>query len=476
MDSYGRKIISVTGTGTFLSVVNTSSLLIAIPTIIVELKTSFFIAIWIIVAYALSLTVLTPILGKYSDIVGRKKLYSAGYLIFFIGSVISAASLYGTMLLIGRVVQGIGGAFLFSNSLAIITDTFRTMELRKAMGINAAVVAFGTSIGPLIGGILTELTWRAIFLFNIPISIFGFIFSTGTIKDIPGNKTGHIDTAGAFLMAATVITTIIFMTLLPGLTLFSTAFSVLLISMLSFFFMFVIQEMGSKRPIIDTEILRSKILSASIIALVGGSISRFSMLLILTLYFQGPLGYSPLYTGILMIPFAGTMGIFSFLSGSLRGKASDLILETLGLLLTGIGSIALGFIIGAGQGYLPMSIAMMVAGAGSGMFYTPNSTIIMLSVGAAKRGETAGIRTLMVNLGTVFGLTLVFLLISAYVPNSIVNSIFLGIRTSEILSYVDRFNMATTLGFLVSGLISLLPIPVILFVGNKVQLNLSDNS
>ncbi len=476
MDSYGRKIISVTGTGTFLSVVNTSSLLIAIPTIIVELKTSFFIAIWIIVAYALSLTVLTPILGKYSDIVGRKKLYSAGYLIFFIGSVISAASLYGTMLLIGRVVQGIGGAFLFSNSLAIITDTFRTMELRKAMGINAAVVALGTSIGPLIGGILTDLTWRAIFLFNIPISIFGFIFSTGTIKDIPGNKTGQIDTAGAFLMSATVITTIVFMTLLPGLTLFSTAFSVLLIAMLSFFFLFVVQEIGSKRPIIDTEILRSKILSASIIALVGGSISRFSMLLILTLYFQGPLGYSPLYTGMLMIPFAGIMGIFSFLSGYLREKASDLILETLGLLLTGVGSIALGLIIGAGQGYFPMSIAMMVAGAGSGMFYTPNSTIIMLSVGAAKRGETAGIRTLMVNLGTVFGLTMVFLLISAYVPNSIVNSIFFGIRTSEILSYVDRFNMATTLGFLVSGVISLLPIPIILLAGNKVQPNLSDNS
>ena len=298
MDSYGRKIVSVTGTGTFLSVVNTSSLLIAIPTIIVELKTSFFLAIWIIVAYALSLTVLTPILGKYSDIVGRKKLYSAGYLIFFIGSVISAASLYGTMLLVGRIVQGIGGAFLFSNSLAIITDTFRTMELRKAMGINAAVVAFGTSIGPLIGGLLTELTWRAIFLFNIPISIFGFIFSTGTIKDIPGNKTGHIDKAGALLMSATVITAIIFMTLLPGLTLFSTVFSILLIATLTFFFLFIIQEMSSRRPIIDTEILRSKILSASTIALVGGSISRFSVLLILTLYFQGPLGYSPLYTGI----------------------------------------------------------------------------------------------------------------------------------------------------------------------------------
>lgn len=476
MDSYGRKIIAVTGTGTFLSVVNTSSLIIAIPTILLDLKISFFLAIWIIVAYSLALTVLTPILGKYSDIVGRKRLYSYGYLVFFAGSVVSTIATSGDLLLTGRVIQGIGGAFLFSNSLAIITDTFKAVELREAMGINAAILAFGTSIGPLVGGLLTDLTWRAIFMFNIPISLAGFYLSSRYVRDIDPVRGGHIDINGAILMSGTIILGIIFLTILPGAHYLSPTISILAISTVIFFLFFWRQERTSLRPIINPAILKNPTMSISALALVFGSLSRFSVLLLLTLFFQGPLRFSPLLAGVLLIPLAGSMGVFSFLSGFIKQKIPDTALEVIGLVFTGLGSILLALLLMMRASFVPLAISMVIVGAGSGVFYTPNSTIIMLSVPANMRGETAGIRTLMVNLGSVMGLTLVFMLISSYVPSDIVNSIFLGLAQTGIETYISLFYVASEIVLAISGILSLIPVPLIIGQDRRKRSMLSDTN
>ena len=462
MDSYGRKIIAVTGTGTFLSVVNTSSLLIAIPTILLSLKISFFLAIWIIVAYSLALTVLTPILGKYSDIVGRKRLYSYGYVVFFAGSIVSAAAFRGDMLLAGRVIQGIGGAFLFSNSLAIIKDTFKAGEIRQAKGIKAAIMGPGASIGALGGGLLYHITWRAIFIFNIPISLAGFYMSSRHIHEISRGKRGQMDLKGALLLSTTIVFGIVSLTILPSTGLLSLTIVSLAVVTGIFFILFWLQEHSSPAPIINPEIMRNPKLSVSALALVMGSLSRFSVLFLLTLFFQGPLKYSPLYSGVLLLPLAGSMGVFSFFSGFIKQKITDTALEVIGLVLTGTGSIIVGILLAIRAPYLPVALSMVLVGAGSGLFYTPNSTIIMLSVPARMRGETAGIRTLMVNLGSVMGLTVVFMLISAYVPQNIVSSIFLGLSNSSIGPYISLFYDASEIILFLSGVVSLLPVPMIL--------------
>lgn len=463
MDSYGRRIIAVTGTGTFLSVVNTSSLLIAIPTIILSLNVSFFLAIWVIVAYSLALTVLTPILGKYSDIVGRKRLYSYGYIVFFLGSVVSAASFSGNLLLAGRIIQGIGGAFLFSNSLAIITDTFKAVELRQAMGVNAAILALGTSVGPLIGGLLTAVSWRAIFIFNIPISLLGYLYSSRVIREISPGRKGGIDTRGALLLSLTIILGVVFMTVLPETGIISGIVAVTLSLTIIFLMLFLYEERKSEKPIINPEIFRNPVLTVSTLALSFGSVTRFSVLFLLTLLFQGPLHFSALMAGILIVPYAGSMGVFSYLSGIIKQKTSDTALEVAGLVFSGIGSIVLGLAVSLDSGYVFLALAMALAGAGSGIFYTPNSTLIMLSAPPRIRGETAGIRTLMVNLGSVVGLTLVFLMISAYVPSSIVGSIFLGLTSSDLSSYISLFYSASELVLYISGALSLVPVLLIMF-------------
>ncbi len=462
MDSYGRKIITVTGTGTFLSVVNTSSLLIAIPTILLDLRISFLLAIWIIVAYSLALTVLTPILGKYSDSVGRKRLYSLGYLVFFFGSLVSTLAPDGMTLLSGRLIQGIGGAFLFSNSLAIVTDTFKAIELRKAMGINAAVMAFGISIGPLIGGILTDLTWRAIFMFNIPVSLAGFFLSQRYIREIAPGRKGHIDRKGAVLLSLSIVFLVAFLTMLPSTGFSSAVTYFLCIPAAAFFVLFILEARKSPSPIINPGILKNPVMSVATLALFLGSLSRFSILFVITLFFQGPLHYSPLYAGALLVPLAGSMGVFSYLAGLLKKKVPDTVLEVAGLAVSGIGSIILGIFIMNHAPYISMAAAMVLAGAGNGLFSPPNSTIIMLSVPANQRGETAGIRALMINLGSVIGLTLVFMIISSYVPASVVGSIFLGVGNGGIEPYLSLFYLASEIMLFISGIVSLIPVPLVL--------------
>ncbi len=462
MDTYGKRIISVTGMGTFLSVVNSSSLIIAIPAIISGLRISFFLAIWIIVAYSLALTVLTPILGKYSDIVGRKRLYSLGYLVFLAGSIISAAATGGGMLLAGRVIQGIGGAFLFSNSLAIITDTFKSVELRGAMGVNTAILAIGTSIGPLLGGILTVVTWRAIFIFNIPISLAGYVLSNRFIREVSHERRGEIDGMGALFLSLTVIIGIIFLTIIPGTDLLSPLTLLLIAGFAVFFALFWYQERISMRPILNPEILKNPTIAISTLALVMATLSRFSVILLFTLFYQGPLRLSALTAGILLIPLAGSMGALSYMSGHLKTKFSDMFLENLGLFLTGAGSIWAAVLVLFRLPYFLYALPMIVVGAGSGLFYTPNSTVIMLSAPAQLRGETAGLRTLMVNLGSVMGLTIVFLIITAMIPAGIVDAIFLGIGQRLQESYISMFYSASAIVLFISGIISLIPVPLIM--------------
>ena len=457
----------MTSTGSFLSVVNSSSLLIAIPSIIIDIHLSFFLAIWVIVAYSLALTVLTPVMGKYSDLVGRKRLYSTGYLVFFFGSLISSLSFDGSLILLGRIIQGIGGALLFSNSLAILTDSFDTASLGKAMGINAAVIALGTSIGPLIGGILTEFSWRWIFVFNMPIALYGFFSSRRNVREIPSRGSGKIDVRGGVLLSSAVIAAIIFMTVLPGISVTSALFIGLLTALIVLIFAFVYQEIISPRPIIDPDLFKIRTFLVSIMALIGGSIARFSIMFILILFLQGPLGKTPLEAGILIIPLAGSMGVMSYVSGSMKKKGAQTTLELLGLAFSGIGALLLGLFAFMAPDYLLYGIFMVIAGAGNGMFYTPNSTIIMLSVPPGKRGETAGVRTLMLNMGSVIGLTIVFLIISAFVPSTIVNSIFLGIRTTQVINYSILFTQASKLAFIVAGIFSLVPVPLVLFLSRK---------
>src|SRR5712692_5795 len=185
-DGYRWTALSVTTVGALLASIQGSALLIALPNILTELHTTFFIIMWVLIGYLLITTVLTPVIGRLADIWGRKRLYNSGFVMFAIGSLVAGLAqpqFHGGDLILGRVIQGIGGALLVTNSTAIVTDAFRKGQVGLGLGINQIAGAAGFLVGPIIGGLLTELSWRWVFLFNVPFVIVGEVWDAWRLRE-----------------------------------------------------------------------------------------------------------------------------------------------------------------------------------------------------------------------------------------------------------------------------------------------------
>src|SRR2546425_3793913 len=185
-DGYQWTALSVTTVGALLASIQGSALLIALPNILTELHTTFFTIMWVLIGYLLITTVLTPVIGRLADIWGRKRLYNSGFVMFALGSLVSGLAqpqFHGGDLIVGRVIQGIGGALLVTNSTAIVTDAFRKGQVGLGLGINQIAGAAGFLVGPIIGGLLTEWSWRWVFLFNVPIGIFGALWGIWRLRE-----------------------------------------------------------------------------------------------------------------------------------------------------------------------------------------------------------------------------------------------------------------------------------------------------
>src|SRR6266567_3117093 len=185
-NGYQWTALSVTTVGALLASIQGSALLIALPNILTELHTTFFTIMWVLIGYLLITTVLTPVIGRLADIWGRKRLYNSGFVMFALGSLVAGLAqpqFHGGDLIVGRVIQGIGGALLVTNSTAIVTDAFRKGQVGLGLGINQIAGAAGFLIGPIVGGLLTEISWRWVFLFNVPIGIFGALWGIWRLRE-----------------------------------------------------------------------------------------------------------------------------------------------------------------------------------------------------------------------------------------------------------------------------------------------------
>src|SRR6266699_1415829 len=185
-NGYQWTALSVTTVGALLASIQGSALLIALPNILTELHTTFFTIMWVLIGYLLITTVLTPVIGRLADRWGRKRLYKWGFVMFALGSLVAGVAqpqFHGGDLIVGRVIQGIGGALLVTNSTAIVTDAFRKGQVGLGLGINQIAGAAGFLVGPIIGGLLTEWSWRWVFLFNVPLGIFGVIWGIWRLRE-----------------------------------------------------------------------------------------------------------------------------------------------------------------------------------------------------------------------------------------------------------------------------------------------------
>ena len=272
-----------------------------------DLHASMDMIMWTVMIYMLSLTILVPAIGRVADMIGRKKLFISGFLVFTIGSILCGLSATGAQLLMFRFIQSIGGALLVANSTPIVADAFPKNELGKAMGINGMIISVAFVIGPILGGIFLNFGWRYIFYINIPIGIIGTIWAIFQLKELDVlPEKQKFDWTGTILFTVGMTSLLLALTIcgLYGLT-NVTVLAAFLISLV-FLGLFIYVENRVEQPMLDLGLFKSRILSYAFIANLLNGIARGAVTFLLVFYFQGIKAIDPVMAGILLSPFCNT--------------------------------------------------------------------------------------------------------------------------------------------------------------------------
>src|SRR5260370_30607321 len=334
-DGYQWIALSVTTVGALLASIQGSALLIALPNILTELHATFLTIMCVLIGYLMITTVLTPLIGRLADIWGRKRLYISGFIIFAIGSLIAGLAqpqFHGGDLILGRVIQGIGGALLVTNSTAIVTDAFRKGQVGLGLGVNQIAGAAGFLIGPIIGGLLTEFSWRWVFLFNVPFVILGALWGAWRLREpvvFAGHQ--HIDWIGAITLTLGLAGTLLALSLLAFPLLSPAATYTLLAIGILALVLFGVIEPRIKEPLVDLRLFRHRLFLFANLSGLLNVIARGAVLFLFIFFLQGPYGQDPFGSGLLLVPFGAAFMAIGPLSGILSDRIGSRILAPVGL-------------------------------------------------------------------------------------------------------------------------------------------------
>ncbi|VVB66797.1 Putative multidrug resistance protein MdtD [uncultured archaeon] len=425
---YEWTALSVTTIGALLASIQGSALLIALPEILTHLQTDFITIMWVLLGYLLVTTALVPVVGRLADMFGRKRLYNAGFAIFTLGSLLCGLSqpqFHGWDLVGYRLIQGVGGALLFTNSAAIVTDAFRKGRVGLGLGVNQIAFAAGFMLGPVIGGILTAISWQLVFLVNVPLGVAGTIWGILRLRepvllparqsfDWPGSLTFTVG-LGSLLSAVSLVA----FPLINAVYVYAL-FVCSFIGLGAFFLV----ERRAAQPMLDFRLFQDKLFSFACAANALNSLARGAVLFVLIFFLQGPYGLDPLWAGIMMAPFGAAFMLIGPVSGYLSDSYGSRGLATTGLLISALGLLGLSTVVSTTPYWL-LAFYMALMGGGSGFFGSPNTNAVMSSVVPEKRGTAAGINALLMNTGQMLSIAIAFPLVLSRIPLDVMFQVFL---------------------------------------------------
>ncbi|HEX3805440.1 MAG TPA: MFS transporter [Gaiellaceae bacterium] len=449
-------VLSCTSLGMLLATVNSGTLIIALPDLERSLHTTLLQLVWVILVYMIVSTVLVLTAGRLSDLFGRKHAYVLGFLVFSIASLGAGFSHTGTVLILWRVLQGIGGAFLFANAAALVTDAFPKKELGLAMGTNTMVAAVGLVIGPVLGGALVDISWQWVFWFNVPFGLVGCIWGLLVLEE----RAGRSEERGLDLLGVTTfvigLTGLVLALSKGGLSGWNNSLVIGgLAAAIVLLPLFVLIERHGRSPMLDLSLFKDRLFSAASAAAFLNGLSRFALMFLFVFYFQGPQGQSPIMAGLELAPMAIGMLIASPLAGMYADRRGSRELAALGMLLSAVGLAGMTML-EAHTAYVWSAIWLLLVGIGSGMFNSPNTAAMMGVVPVHRRGIAAGARVMVQNTGAVISIAFVMAIITAAVPKPVLFKIFSGISSGLSAKQLDPFIANMHLALWVLAGISLL--------------------
>jgi EmrB/QacA subfamily drug resistance transporter len=472
--SYKWWALSCTSLGMLLAATNSGTLIIALPDLERSLHASLLELVWVILAYLIAATVLVLTAGRLSDLFGRKRAYVGGFVVFALASLGAGFSPDATVLILWRILQGIGSAFLFANAAALVTDAFPKEQLGLAMGANTMVAAIGLVLGPVLGGALVAISWQWVFWFNVPLALAGAAWGALILRELakrdPAESYDALGTV-TFVVGLTGLVLGISRGGLSGwnqpLVLGSLAAAAVLLPL------WVLIERHSRAPMLDLGLFKNRLFAAASAAAFINGLARFALMFLFVFYYQGAQGSSPIEAGIRLIPLALGMLVASPLAGIYADRHGSRTLAALGMLVSAIGLAGMTTL-DVHTAYWQSGLWLLIVGVGSGMFNSPNTAAMMGVVPAHRRGIAAGARTLLQNTGAVLSIAFVLAIITSAVPKATLFAVFSGLAKGLSPEKLAPFiaNMHTALWVLAA--ISLLGTFVCMMRPSHVQLQAED--
>jgi MFS family permease len=448
--------LSNTTLGVLMATINQSIVLIALPAVFKGIglnplgpgNTSYLL--WMFMGFMVVTAVLVVSFGRLGDMFGRVRMYNLGFAVFTVASIfLTVTWMHGVAgalwLIIWRVVQGIGGAFLFANSTAILTDAFPANQRGTALGLNSIAAIAGSFIGLILGGVLAPINWHLIFLVSAPVGLFGTVWAYYMLHDIGIRKHAKMDWWGNLLFGVGLIAILVGITygLQPygGSAMGWTNPFVLgaMIGGVVLLIVFVFVETKVEEPLFHMSLFKIRAFAAGNVASLMLALGRGGMQFMLIIWLQGiwlPLhGYSysqtPLWAGIYLLPL--TLGFL--LSAPLSGVLSDHFgakAFTVGGSLMAAATFLVLIFVPVNFPYWEFAAVVALNGFGTGLFVSPNRAEMMNSVPANQRGAAGGMIATFMNSASVLSIGIFFSLMVAGLASKLPASMFSGLTAQGI--------------------------------------------
>jgi EmrB/QacA subfamily drug resistance transporter len=417
-------VLLLTTLGTLMVAVDSTIVILALPTMARDLVAPLSSIIWTILIYLLISAALTTQAGKVGDLLGRGRIYNTGFAIFTIGSGLCGFAPSAEFLIVSRAVQAVGGALIFANSGALIAAVFPPERRGYAFGFLVFGWSVGAILGILLGGVITTfLGWRYIFFINLPIGVVAVALGVRTMPHTPPMRAGF--DLGGFALFSGILALLCYGLIelaVFGVSVLNVAYVVVGVLLLP---LFVGVELRVRNPMLDVRALRNRLLGFSLIAGLLQALGYLSVIFLLTMYLQGLRALSPLNASLLLIPGY----LLGAMAGPFMGRRVDRYgartFATIGILCMTGAVVAYSLLdVTSWLGWVP--VISLVSGVGTGMFYPANNTAIMSQATPQTFGSISGLRTTLSNMGTLLSFVLAITIASASVPRAVAYAVFLG--------------------------------------------------
>jgi EmrB/QacA subfamily drug resistance transporter len=416
-----------------------SAINLALPSIGKEFQIDAVLLSWVATSYLLAAAISLVPFGRLADIYGRKKIFTYGIAAFTITSFLCAISTSTPMLILFRVFQGAASSMIFATGIAILTSVFPPQERGKALGINVAAVYIGLSLGPFLGGFLTQhFTWRSVFLLNVPLGLIIIWLVLWKLKGEWAEAKGEkFDLPGALIYGVALVAIMYGISLLPAMK----SLWIILLGLLGFA-TFVVWQSRIEHPVYNLNLFRSnRVFAFSCLAALLNYSATFAMSFLLSLYLQYIKALSPQSAGLILIAAPVVMAIFSPFAGRLSDRIEPRIVSSIGMTLTTIGLLLFAFL-DENSTSESIIVRLIVLGLGFALFSSPNTNAIMGSVEKRFYGLASGSVGTMRLLGMMTSMGIA----------TVIFSVYLG-RVQITVSYYPVFIKSVNLAFIVFAIL-----------------------